>query len=290
MYAGNGVTKKFPIPDGKDGSAVFLKLPTGKTIRMTQGEGYTVQDGAVYFFAAIPVGVEVVFDEPEESATLTNTSSYVVIYGDGTIREVDEDPVLYLERTQKLLAEVKAIDTETRQYAENTLTQLMRLGETLTSEFDGRLLGYSTRAEDAISEAVAGVRSDLRHEWEATLTEISTQAGKIREGVQIMELLKDEMREISRETAQATKNELVNLCVEIPESVKEIQALKAEIEGIYQDAKYAAESAGREVLMTMNAKSNENTEMWRSLRLKMESDYETLNTKINNRLELLRGD
>ena len=151
-------------------------------------------------------------------------------------------------------------------------------------------MGYSTRAEEAISEAVASVKSELRHEWEATLTEISAQAGKVREGLQIMKLLKDEMREISRETAQATKNELVSLCVEIPESVKEIQALKAEVEDFYKDAKYAAESAGREVLMTMNTKSNENIEMWRSLRLKMESDYETLNTKINNRLELLRGD
>ena len=290
MYMGNGTAKKFLIPSGYDGSIVVLTLPSGKKIKMLAGDGgYKIENGAVIFSAAIPAGVIVSFDEPEESETLKNSSAYVVIYGDGTIKEVDEDPTLYLEQTQKLLTEAKALDNDVRQYAENTLTTLMRIGEKLTSDFEGRLFGYSTRAENAISEAAASVREDLRHEWERTLTEISSEAGTIREGIQIMEELKAEMRAITTDAAETTKEEIINRCSEIFEKITEVRELKAQTEEACKDAKYAAESAGREALLTMNTKAGEIIEMWRSLRLKMEADYEMLNTKINNRLEMLRS-
>ena len=64
MYTGNGVTRKFPLPAGYDGSEVYLIFPTGKSIKMREGEGYTVSEGAVYFSAAIPAGVVVSFTEP----------------------------------------------------------------------------------------------------------------------------------------------------------------------------------------------------------------------------------
>ncbi len=40
MYTGNGVTKKFPIPSGYDGSTVYLIFPTGQNIKMVQREYY----------------------------------------------------------------------------------------------------------------------------------------------------------------------------------------------------------------------------------------------------------
>lgn len=290
MYTGNGITKKFIIPAGYDGSVVVLKLPTGKNIVMKNGEGYTIENGAVVFSAAIPSGVIVSFDDPEESATIKSTNAYVVIYGDGTIKEVDEDPSVILVQTQKLLLEATALNAEVRAYSENTLTQLMRIGETLTKDFEGRLFGYQTRAEEAIKEAAATVSADLRHEWERTLMEIHSDTSAIHEGIQIMEQLKTEMRAMTIDAAENTKTEIYSKCDGLLEKVSEVHALKSKIEEIYEKAKYASESAGREVLSSMNVKANEIIEMWRSLRLKLESDHELLNAKINNRLEMLRSD
>ena len=106
MYAGNGVTKRFKIPEGYDGSEVYLTFPGGKTIRMHECEGYEVSGDYVKFDAAIPAGIRISFEESADGEEL-NSKGYVVIYGDGSIKEVDEDPVKYLEETQRLLTEAE---------------------------------------------------------------------------------------------------------------------------------------------------------------------------------------
>ena len=132
MYTGNGVTKKFPIPAGYDGSKVYLIYPTGKSIKMVKDEGYTVSDGTVYFSAAIPAGVVVSCDEPEGyGETPTQGTGYVVIYNDGHIVEVADDPAEYLAQSQKVLTEAKKHYAEVKEYAEASIVNLTTLGDTL---------------------------------------------------------------------------------------------------------------------------------------------------------------
>lgn len=290
MYIGNGTTKKFPIPIGYDGSVVVLRLPSGKSIKMTEGEGYEIRQGSVVFNAAVPSGVVVSFDEPEATETLGNANSYVIIYGDGSMREVTEDPAIYLETVQKLLTEAREQMQEVREYASATITRLLELRQEVVNEFDGKLYDYGNRAEDAITDAVSHVRQNIRNEWNATLDEISGETVKIRDGLHAMEEMRREVRDIVSLSAERIKEELSEQCADVLVGLTEMRELRADVQGIYKDAKYAAETAGREAQAQLNVKVNEELEVLRSLRLRLEEDYEMLNTKITNRLELLRSE
>ena len=149
MYIGNGVTKNFPLPEGYDGSVVILRIPGGKGIRMTRGEGYEVKEGSVNFYAPVPSGVEVIFDELSVSEMMSKTAgNYVVIYGDGTTKEVSEDPVILLAEAQKVLNESKLRSDEVIQAGRETVSYITGLIGTLKADLEGRLDGYSLNAEE----------------------------------------------------------------------------------------------------------------------------------------------
>ena len=192
MYTGNGVTRKFPIPTGYDGSAVYLIFPTGKSIKMMNGEGYTVSEGTVYFSAAIPAGVTVSFSEPENVISAGDALNYVVIYKDGRIVEASEDPTELLVQTQKALTDAKAHYADVKAYAEEAIDRVMKLKETLADEFEGLLYKYTIKGKEQITENATLLKSEIHTELEGALLKIKAEAQTVEAGLQIMELLKKE--------------------------------------------------------------------------------------------------
>lgn len=289
MYTGNGAAKKFRIPEGYDGSVVVLGLPTGKTIKMKAGEGYEIAGEYVIFDAVIPSGITISFEEDEDSEPLI-TSGYVVIYGDGTIQEVNEDPVKYLEETQKILSEAKKQTASINEISERTVERIKSLGEDTANKYESELYKYEQRAESMMNETVSLLRAEMRTEAEIILSQVTEALSQINAGLSRMEDIREETRGISAESARETEERIIKDCERILEAYEEIAEIKIEIKRLADEAKYAADSAGREASALMNSKVNEEIEMLRSLRLKLEDDSELLMTKINNAWEVLRGE
>ena len=290
MYTGNGVTRKFPLPIGYDGEVVYLIFPTGKSIKMVKDEGYTVSEGAVYFSAAIPAGVVVSFEEPEDAGDTDGVLKYVVIYKDGRIVEVSEDPAEYLAQTQQVLAEAKKHYEEVKEYASQAVKDMMTLKSTLADNFEGLLYDYTTRGKEVITENANLLKSEIRTELEGALLRIQTEAQTVESGLQIMELLKKEAQQVSGTTAEATKQEILSKCYEAIEACEETAKIKADCEYCAEEAKSAAQKAYYEAQAALNRKIDEELEMLRSLRLRLESDSEAMNTRFNSVWEILRGE
>ena len=289
MYTGNGVTKRFPIPAGYDGSTVYLVFPTGKSIQMINGEGYTVSEGAVYFSAAIPAGVVVSFTEPENVISAGDTLNYVVIYKDGRIVEVSEDPTELLVQTQKALTDAKAHYEEVKEYAGTTLTKMVNLAEQLADKFEGLLYDYTVKGKEQITENAELLKSEIHTELEGALLDIRKEAQTVEAGLQIMEMLKKEAQTAANSAADETEAEILAGCSSVVQIKIDVQAIRDECEYYYLEAKSAAEKTGLEVQAAMTQKANEELEMLRSLRLKLEDDREMLNARINSAIEVLRS-
>ena len=293
MYTGNGAVKRFLIPSGYDGSEVYL-IVGSQYVRLTLGTNYEISGGYIVFSEAVPSGVRVSFECPSSiEYSRMRTNSFTVIYGDGTISHVDEDPAVMLEEARKLLADTKAYVTDVKGYTAKTLSYIYALGEGYTGELAGRLLGYSTRAEDAINEAAQSVSADLRHEWAATLAEVTSKSGTVTNALQTMQALKTEMQGIvsasATQTAREVKADILEQCSSVVDAYSEMVRLKDEIQILRDDAEYAAQSAARELQGVMTRKVNEELELLKSLRVKMETDYDLMNTRIMNRFKLLKG-
>ncbi len=297
MYTGNGAAKKFLIPSGYNGETVYLVIGS-QYVKMTAGENYEISGDYVVFSQVVPSGVMICFELPSGAeATKMKATSYIVIYGDGTIRQVDEDPAIMLEEARNTLEKAESYLDEVRDFAAATLQEIKATGDVVTAEFEGRLLGYTARAEDAIDEAAACVKTDLKEEFTAALEEVRTatqevQAVQATRSIATLKAAAQEDNEVSNAAEQAAEQaaeEIAEKCSEAIEAYSKMAELKDEMQELYDSAKYAAETVGREIQTAFTRKVNEEIEILKSLRLRMETDYDTIKTKIDTRLDLLKG-
>lgn len=291
MYTGNGVTKKFPIPAGYDGQVVILTMPSGKGIKMTEGDGYKIEGDSIIFFAAVPAGITISFDESQAGELVnTNSGGYVVIYSDGSMKEITEDPALLLEQTQKILSEAKKKADEISQTSNEAISYITGLLSTVNADLEGRLTGYAQRAEEIIAEAAAEVKIQIRNDYAPTLESLTEKSNEIRESLQVMELLKDEIRESAITAAKDTKLEIISQCQNVITACENLGQLKNEIQNLSESTRSEIIQERNKFLDSIELKAQQELEALKSLRLKMENDYQMLNTKINNRWDLLRGE
>ena len=291
MYIGNGVTKNFPLPEGYDGSVVILRIPGGKGIRMTRGEGYEVKEGSVNFYAPVPSGVEVIFDELSVSEMMSKTAgNYVVIYGDGTTKEVSEDPVILLAEAQKVLNESKLRSDEVIQAGRETVSYITGLIGTLKADLEGRLDGYSLNAEEIALRAASEAKSQITRDWAGTLERISAETEAAREIRYNIERLLEDARQISVNAANVTRDEISKKCEQVLNGCEMLSTLRDELTELGKTLKQELERTYYNVSEKINVAVGEELEMLKSLRTKMEDDYKTFNAKINNRWEILSGE
>ncbi len=289
MYTGNGVTRKFPLPERYSGDAVYLIFPTGKSIKMLKDEWYTVSEGAVYFSAAIPAGVVVSFEEPENVISADDALRYVVIYKDGRIVEVSDDPTELLVQAMKALTDAKAHYAEVTAYAGEAIERVTGLKATLADEFEGLLYEYTQRGKELITENATLLKSEIQTALEGALLEIRKEAQTVEAGLQIMELVKKDAQDAAHSAAQSVRQELADQIIEALDIHEKVVKVRADCEYYCLEAQAAAQKAGLEVQAAMLQKANEELEMLRSLRLKLEDDREMLNARINSAIEVLRS-
>lgn len=285
MYVGNGAARKFILPTGKDGSIVVLKLPGGTAIRMKQGESYTVHDGAVYFYVPVPSGVVVSFDD---TGAISGGTGFTVIYEDGTMETTEDDPAEYLDEIRDLLTACREYVADVERYASSQRAAIQKASQDAVTTLSGELERTQIRGAEALSEAVKSERDDFRRECNTVLQEMYAEGRKIRGVIPEMEGLRGQIQGISTTAARDAAAGVSELCREAIASCEGIKGLPQEIGAELQKALEEIADAGRKVTAGVKEAADAEIRELKSLRVKMETDYQILNGKINNRWELLK--
>ena len=289
MCIGNGVTKRFPLPPGYDGNVVILKFPNGKGIQAIQGEDYVIANGSIYFSVAVPSGLEVCFNEADVSS-LNDDKKQVIIYSDASTKEVDKDPAVVLEEANKTLSRAQVLMEELRTYVTNTRQYLSEINSVSQSELNGKIASYQALADKAVSTAALQVRDEIMKEWLPMYEALKDKQKVITVNLSKLEDLKDEIRKIVNLAASSTTNAIFNDCRSVLIACDELRTLEASIKATTLDAQALVKRTAYEVSNEMRTQINAEIEILKSLRVKMENDYKTLNAQINNRWDILRSE
>ena len=189
-----------------------------------------------------------------------------------------------------MLSEANNHYAEVKSYAEEAVTQLMSLKAKIANEFEGVLYEYSMRGQSVLTETADRLKGTIRTELEGALLKIAKDAQAVEAGLQILELTKKEIEGAAKRAAEEAKREVLSDGYEILEAYEDVKKLKNDYEYYLNEAKGAAQKAGLEVQAAMNLKAEEELEMLRSLRMKLETDSNNLNARINSAIEVLRGE
>jgi len=277
MYTGNGVTTDFPLPDGVDGSTVWLTPPGGQSIMMETGATYTIVSGAVRFIIPPPNGWTVSFCKPAEDGQVM-TDGYVVVYANGTMKTVSEDPAELVEQALALLAQAKKEREETAALIASKGAEVKTLADEAKAAIEGRLLNYGARAEEAIAAAASAARADAAERVSAAIEELRAGQESVTEARDEIRLAQATVRNAAKtaalEAAQDTENEVHDCCREALEAYEKIRALSPELEQLAEQARSAATTAGREVAQTMTAQYNVLLEDLRGIYGRLNRDVE----------------
>lgn len=277
---GNGVTASFPLPEGADGSEVWLSLPGGRSVRMEQGGdgGYTVLDGAVCFSVPPPEGSLVLFERPEEDRILNGTGVCIVAYPDGTLRELASDPWELLERAQRTLDEARAEREALRRQVETEGAAVRALAAEAKAELESRILNYSALVEEAVDKAAASARSSVRRRMDAELDELKAARQDVASARAEIRSVDAELRSAKStaaiEAAATAAEEVHGCCEEALEAWERIRALRPELEELAARARAAASEAGREVTEDAGRRADVLMEELRAIRGRLERDLE----------------
>ena len=269
MYIGNGVTKKFPLPNGYDGSIVILKMAGGSGIRMAQDVSYTVEDNAVQFFTAPPAGIEINFDESDASEVMDkNSGAYIIIYADGSIKEVDEDPSLILEEARKILTEAKEMNSEANENLVGAKEYIKGVFTTSGADLDGRLDGYAQQAKELATSAAYETRKIIESDWEILTKRLNIQEinltdklEKINNAVNDADNLKTSfISEIQQEAELASEK--------ANKYLKDFQQIKLDVQAEADNAKLKINEVLQTAISEIRTKFSGEFEMLKSLRLR----------------------
>jgi len=274
MYTGNGVTTDFPLPEGADGSTVWLTPPEKESIRMEQGAAYTVTDGAARFVIPPPQGWIVSFHEPAGGAVMTE--GYVVAHSDGTLEVVSEDPAELVAQARALLEAAKREREETAALLNRRGAEIRALADEAKATLESRLLNYGARAEEAITAAASAARLDIVEKLSGALDEI--KAGQKGVAAAQMEIraaqtaILNSAQTAADEAAEEARCQVHDLCASAIEAWNKIKAVKAEMEVSVNAARQAADKAGDIVRREMTARCEAMLEEIRGVRGRLERD------------------
>lgn len=288
MYIGNGVTKKFPLPLGYDGSCVILKLPNGKGLQATQGESYTIKNGAVVFITAVPAGIEVCFSESEVTGLISQDSAgYVVIYPDGIIHEVKEDPSLLLEEARKTLANTQKQLTELRAFVNDTKTYLSSIVSTTQSDLDGRLESYKRLADLSVSEMAMNVKKEITGDWLKMYDTLEERRKSIMSDTEKLEKLKTDFKRLVEKASEKAVENVNKYYLEVKTIYETIKNYQPSLQSAVSEAQTQIQQTGYETKSEIRYLMIKEAEEIKNLRIKLEGTFSQLNAQLNTRWDIM---
>lgn len=276
MYQGNGITTEFPLPPGADGHTVGLAPPGGTAIKLKENEAYTVRDGTVYFFAPPPAGTTITFGAV--SAERAGPGVCTVLYPDGTMREVTQDPWELLEAAAREREAARQEREALRTLLAKEGAEVRALAAEAKETLKSRLLNYDARAESAIAAAVEATKEDTAAAVNKALLEIRNKHKQVLSAEEDMRLAMERAEAAAENGAamavRAASEEMECRCAETREAWKRIRGLKPVLEELAGEAKAAASEAGRELTRAFTARTEVVLDELKSLRGRLENDVE----------------
>lgn len=289
MYMGNGVTKIFPIPSGYDGSTVILKFPNGKGIQAIQGESYTIRDGKVCFLVAIPSGVEICFSSSDVLGLVDKEiTSYVVVYPDGVIHEVKEDPAILLEEARKTLANTQNQLAELRAFVNDTKTYLSSVVSTTQSDLNGRLESYKRLADLSVSEMAMRVKREIIDDWLPAYNALEDRRKSIMSDTEKLDKLKDDFKKLVMAASDEAVKEVQEYCLEVKAIYETIKNYKPSLQSAVSEAQNQVKQTGYETKTEIRYLMMKEAEEIKNLRIKLEATFSQLDAQLNTRWDIIR--
>lgn len=274
------MTTEFPLPPGADGHTVGLAPPGGIAIKLKENEAYTVRDGTVYFFTPPPNGTTVTFEPLEVAARSAGGMKGVctVLYPDGTMREVTQDPWELLEAAACEREEAKREREALRALLAQEGAEVRALAAEAKEALKSRLLNYDARAESAIAAAVKATKEDTATAVNKVLLEIRNKHKQVLSAGEDVRISLERAEAAAENGAnlavRAASEEMACRCAETREAWEHIRGLKPVFEELAAEAKAAASDAGRELTRTFTARTEVILDELKGLRGRLENDLE----------------
>jgi hypothetical protein len=252
VYKGNGVITAFPIPAGADGRQVWISGEGFRT-RASEGEAYEIADGSVIFASPPPAGTEISF--AETAAAASGGPVCTVIYPDGTVRNVYEDPMTLLAeareeraRSAKSLAEVRAECERAGLMARNY--------ESIAKEtLSARLDKYREAVDESVRHAAELARDEINDNIDRKILEIRKKHAEVRKLADEMEAM---TAEAAREAREEIREEIRTAKAEMApalEAAGEVRSARSAIEEIVSAERLEASRAAERVIAEFAARS-----------------------------------
>ena len=290
MYIGNGVTKNFPIPDGHDGSIVALVSGNGKGLLATPNDDYVIKNGCVCFHSAVPSGVKVTFDESDITEFIDESRKQVIIYSDGSTKEVEENPHVLLEEARNVLTDCILERNELNYLINATKKYLQNITVLTEKDLAGRLESYQTLADKAVLEASLDVKKKILEEWLPIFERTKLDKKLLEDTFNSLMALSTDIEGKITKAANSAATAVAKKCEKAIQSTEEIKEMKPVINAALLDAQEQIKRTAKDAAREIEYQSQKEFEEIKALRIKMESDYELLNERINNRIKILGGD
>jgi hypothetical protein len=170
------------LPAGVDGSLVVLISPDSSVKYRVSSDAYTVADGNVVFYTPPPTEWIVSFELPGEVVV---PSVCTVIYPDGTLKQLSQDPYELLVLAQTERDEAKKLLKEAKNVVEVAERVVHVESEVAKEKLSARLDKYGTLVDESIRQAASAARDELRDYLGEMIEEVRT---KHQEAVQARDL------------------------------------------------------------------------------------------------------
>ncbi|MDR1651787.1 MAG: hypothetical protein LBR87_08370 [Synergistaceae bacterium] len=272
MYKGNGTTKEFPLPPGADGHTVWW-AGGPSAVRLRENEAYRAENGVVIFGTAPPEGITVTFTEPESAG---RTRACTVIYPDGRIEEISDDPAALLIEARTELREARTMLREARAAADEAKILAGNYERVARETLSARLDKYREAVDESVTHAAALARDEINDSIDRKLIEIRKKHKEVTDA-------RDECGDIAagakREFGELFSGALEKIRSELSsaaEAADKISRMKDECAGYVRQAEAAAGTAGAEMFRRFETAAQNELEALRSIRSSLEGEVRTI--------------
>jgi hypothetical protein len=276
MYKANGITKTFPLPEGVSGDAVYWANASGGFVTLRLGTSYKIEDGNVVFGEAPPAGLTVTFEEPAASAAGGKTPVCTVIWPDGRIEAVHDDPSVLLAAARAEIAAARRIRAEIQADGERVLALTRGYEATARETLSSKLDKYRDLVEEAVTRAAAGARDEINDNVDRKLLEIRKKHKEVTSVHDDMARMAEE----AKEAAGGLGEELcARLCLEGKELLSGIEKAgreREEFERIISAARRDMDAFRAETSREFASRSEMVLEEFRSLKRVIEGEIKSV--------------
>jgi hypothetical protein len=257
---------------------------------MKEGEAYTIRDGAVVFSIPPPIGVTVAFSAIDAQKTAKPGRACTVIYPDGSVVEISEDPVALLAEAKKERDEAKKLLKEA--ITENQKTEIVVASYTKLAreKLSGRLEKYAELVDDSVKQAAALARDDVNDHVNRRLIEIRNRHKDVMDARRDVAAIASDARIKMIEAAEGAADHVLAKCREALDAFREIERVRQDVNHLASEARVAASAVGAEISNVFGTRADVVIGEIRSLKNTLDNEVKSVADSARREMESALGE